>query len=123
MRFLESDKQGNQHFTFEHSSPYQMVQKRFYGAVESMNPDLIVVSVKLCPLTACGKSILSLVHHKILATTERAPIPRRFHATIERHLQDGRGQPNGNGIGRENLIRDGGFLTQHVQPHFWHIKT
>ena len=50
MRFLESDKQGSQHFTFEHSSSYQMVQKRFYGAVESMNPDFIVVSVKLWPL-------------------------------------------------------------------------
>ena len=44
MRFLESDKQGNQHFTFEHSTSYQTVQKRFYGAVESMNPDFIVVS-------------------------------------------------------------------------------
>jgi len=42
MRFLESDKQGNQHFTFEHSPSYQTVQKRFYGAVESMNPDFIV---------------------------------------------------------------------------------
>ena len=45
MRFLESDKQGNQHFTYEHSTSYQTVQKRFYGAVESMNPDFIVVSL------------------------------------------------------------------------------
>jgi hypothetical protein len=43
MKFLESDSQGNQHFTFEHSDSYQAVQKKFYVAVESMNPDFIVV--------------------------------------------------------------------------------
>ena len=59
MRFLESDKQGNQHFTFEHSPSYQTVQKRFYGAVESMNPDFIVVSLPVDSVHI-GNSKLSL---------------------------------------------------------------
>ena len=42
MRFLDSDKQGNQYFTFEHNSSYQAVQRQFFDAVESMNPDFIV---------------------------------------------------------------------------------
>ena len=43
MRFLESDSRGGcQYFAFEHSASYQAVQRRFYGAVESMNPDFIV---------------------------------------------------------------------------------
>ena len=61
--------------------------------------------------SACGKAIFSLVYLQILATIEWAPIPHRFHAAVKRHLQDGRGQPNGNGIGWANLICDGGFLT------------
>jgi hypothetical protein len=44
MRFLESDKSGNQHFTFEHSPTYQNVQKRFFHAVDSLNPEFIIVS-------------------------------------------------------------------------------
>ena len=42
MRFLDSDKSGNQYFTFEHNSAYQAVQRQFFDAVESMNPDFIV---------------------------------------------------------------------------------
>lgn len=44
MKFLESDKYGNQFFTFEHSGSYQNVQKRFFHAVDSMNPEFIIVS-------------------------------------------------------------------------------
>ena len=42
MRFLDSDKNGNQYFTFDHNAAYQSVQRQFYDAVESMNPDFIV---------------------------------------------------------------------------------
>ena len=42
MKFLESDKQGNQFFTFEHSPAYQNVQKRFFHAVDSLNPEFII---------------------------------------------------------------------------------
>lgn len=45
MKFLESDKFGNQYFTFEHSPSYQSVQKRFFNAVDSLNPELIIVSL------------------------------------------------------------------------------
>jgi hypothetical protein len=44
MEFLDSDKDGNQMFSFEHSQQYQVVQRQFLDAVESMNPDFIVVS-------------------------------------------------------------------------------
>ena len=44
MKFLEADEQGNQLFTFEHSKEYQAVQQQFFQAVESMQPDYIVVS-------------------------------------------------------------------------------
>ena len=44
MKFLESDEQGNQVFTFEHSADYQAVQRQFFEAVETMHPDYIVVS-------------------------------------------------------------------------------
>ena len=36
MKFLESDQNTNQYFTFEHSPSYQSVQKRFFHAVDSM---------------------------------------------------------------------------------------
>ena len=45
MKFLESDKYGNQFFTFEHSASYQTVQKRFFHAVDSYNPEFIIVSI------------------------------------------------------------------------------
>ena len=44
MKFLESDRNSYQYFTFEHSSSYQLVQKRFFHAVESLNPEHIIVS-------------------------------------------------------------------------------
>ena len=44
MKFLESDRNSYQYFTFEHSSNYQLVQKRFFHAVESLNPEHIIVS-------------------------------------------------------------------------------
>ena len=44
MKFIESDKSGNQFFTFEHSPAYQEVQHRFLKAVDSLNPEFIVVS-------------------------------------------------------------------------------
>jgi len=42
MKFLESDKFGNQHFTFDHSASYQTIQKRFFHAVDSFNPEFII---------------------------------------------------------------------------------
>ena len=45
MKFLESDKFGNQHFTFDHSASYQTIQKRFFHAVDSFNPEFIIVRV------------------------------------------------------------------------------
>ena len=42
MKFLDSDAQGNQYFAFEHSQHYQSVEKTFFLAVESLNPDNIV---------------------------------------------------------------------------------
>ena len=45
MKFLESDRNGNQYFTFEHSPSYQLVQKRFFHAVDSLNPEFIIVSL------------------------------------------------------------------------------
>ena len=47
MKFLEADEQGNQLFTFEHSKEYQAVQQQFFQAVESMQPDYIVVSIAM----------------------------------------------------------------------------
>ena len=56
MKFLESDEQGNQMFTFEHSTDYQAVQQQFFEAVETMNPDYIVVSQGLYYWTVRFKS-------------------------------------------------------------------
>lgn len=44
MTLLES-KDGVQYFTFEHSRDYQQVQFKFLDAVESMDPNNIVVKV------------------------------------------------------------------------------
>lgn len=48
MRFVESDDSGNQYFAFEHSPAYQAVQRQFFEAVDSMNPDFIVVRPSFC---------------------------------------------------------------------------
>lgn len=42
MSLVES-KDGIQHFTFEHNRDYQQVQFKFFDAVESMDPNNIVV--------------------------------------------------------------------------------
>lgn len=42
MSLVES-KDGLQHFTFEHNRDYQQVQFKFFDAVESMDPNNIVV--------------------------------------------------------------------------------
>ena len=44
MKFLESDRNSYQYFTFEHSPIYQLVQKRFIHAVESLNLEHIIAS-------------------------------------------------------------------------------
>lgn len=44
MSLVES-KDGLQHFTFEHNRDYQQVQFKFFDAVESMDPNNIVVIV------------------------------------------------------------------------------
>ena len=54
MKFLESDKFGNQHFTFDHSASYQTIQKRFFHAVDSFNPEFIIVSPWLFHSTYLG---------------------------------------------------------------------
>lgn len=46
MSLVES-KDGLQHFTFEHNRDYQQVQFKFFDAVESMDPNNIVVIVRL----------------------------------------------------------------------------
>ena len=46
MKFIESDKFGNQHFTFDHSASYQTIQKRFFHAVDSFNPEFIIVRIQ-----------------------------------------------------------------------------
>lgn len=43
MRLVES-KEGLQFFAFEHSKQYQAIQLQFLEAVESFNPDNIVVN-------------------------------------------------------------------------------
>merc|ERR1719376_677528 len=49
MKFLESDEDGNQIFTFDHSKDYQEVQQQFYQAVESIQPDYIVQILNVHP--------------------------------------------------------------------------
>lgn len=44
MKLCES-KNGINYFAYEHSVNYQQVQMRFLEAVESLNPDNIVVSL------------------------------------------------------------------------------
>lgn len=53
MKFLESDRDGNQYFAFEHSSQYRSVQQDFFDAVNGMDPDSIVVRV-LFMMILCG---------------------------------------------------------------------
>ncbi|XP_077104246.1 ribosome quality control complex subunit TCF25 isoform X2 [Siphateles boraxobius] len=48
MSLVES-KDGIQHFTFEHNRDYQQVQFKFFDAVESMEPNNIVVLLQLNP--------------------------------------------------------------------------
>ncbi|XP_056109074.1 transcription factor 25 [Rhinichthys klamathensis goyatoka] len=48
MSLVES-KDGIQHFTFEHNRDYQQVQFKFFDAVESMDPNNIVVLLQLNP--------------------------------------------------------------------------
>lgn len=45
MALLQS-KDGIQYFTFEHSRDYQQVQFKFLDAVESMDPNNIVVRLR-----------------------------------------------------------------------------
>ncbi len=48
MRFVDSDaSDGSQFFAFEHSKEYQRVQEDFYLAVQTMNPDAIVVCIHI----------------------------------------------------------------------------
>lgn len=53
MRLLESRK-GRSAFTFEHSEEYQQTQHKFLAAVESMEPNNIVV--RGCPGVVLGAS-------------------------------------------------------------------
>ncbi|XDV29369.1 hypothetical protein PO909_032505 [Leuciscus waleckii] len=48
MSLVES-KDGIQHFTFEHNRDYQQVQFKFFDAVESMDPNNILVLLQLNP--------------------------------------------------------------------------
>lgn len=54
MTLLES-KDGIHYFTFEHSRDYQHVQFKFLDAVESMDPNNIVVK-KISTFYLCGKT-------------------------------------------------------------------
>ena len=79
MKFLESDEQGNQVFTFEHSADYQVVQRQFFEAVETMHPDYIVVSglILTTLLLEC------VTPDFFTANFEQKPLPHRQHATAE----------------------------------------
>lgn len=44
MSFLEANKHGFLYFKFEHNKEYQEVQRQFIRAVNTLNPDNIVVS-------------------------------------------------------------------------------
>lgn len=53
MTLLQS-KEGVQYFTFEHGRQYQQVQFKFLDAVESMDPNNIVVkNFTLCSALWC----------------------------------------------------------------------
>ena len=45
MKFVESDGAGNQYFKYEHDAEYQQVQVELLQAIESHQPDFIVVSL------------------------------------------------------------------------------
>lgn len=47
MKFLET-KDDCQYFAFEHSNAYQNIEKKFLEAVESLDPDNLVVSTLDC---------------------------------------------------------------------------
>lgn len=54
MTLLQS-KEGTQYFTFEHGRQYQQVQFKFLDAVESMDPNNIVVEqVHFCSCVWCN---------------------------------------------------------------------
>ncbi|XP_071746131.1 ribosome quality control complex subunit TCF25 isoform X2 [Lepeophtheirus salmonis] len=42
MKFLKSEDDGAQYFTFDHNEEYRMVQLKFFEAVDSLHPDFIV---------------------------------------------------------------------------------
>ena len=77
MKFLESDKFGNQHFTFDHSASYQTIQKRFFHAVDSFNPEFIIVRVwfQLNPPT---KILTSYAFVTRIPTGELLSVPFTF---------------------------------------------
>jgi len=45
MRLIETTPRGIQYFVFEHSKSYQKIQFEFLDAVESLNPQNIVVFI------------------------------------------------------------------------------
>lgn len=60
MRLLES-KKGLSSFAFEHSEEYQQTQHKFLAAVESMEPNNIVVRVS--PSGGCSPSLHRLLNY------------------------------------------------------------
>lgn len=60
MTLLQS-KDGIQHFTFEHGRDYQQVQFKFLDAVESMDPNNIVVKNKNKKVHVCTLISISLI--------------------------------------------------------------
>lgn len=44
MKYVETDEAGNQYFKYEHDAEYQQVQVELLQAIESHQPDFIVVS-------------------------------------------------------------------------------
>jgi hypothetical protein len=60
---------GNLHhdctyFKYEHNTNYQQIQKRFLEAVESLNPDNIVVSSELKNICNIGVEVFTTVTMK-----------------------------------------------------------
>lgn len=59
MQLLDT-RRGVQHFTFEHHREYQQVQFKFLDAVESMDPNNIVVRWVGCAVPSCVPAAPSL---------------------------------------------------------------
>lgn len=103
MSFLEANKQGYLFFKFEHNKEYQDIQKQFIRAVNTLNPDNIVVRIfkqicfrkeqEIMGLTNCINAyVFYLVHPK------SSSVPYRFSHSTFGYGKVCRGYAGGRGI-------------------------